>query len=84
MIAEARLEERRPCEIQRPRHYVPRPTFLLLRPLLRYSTTREAYVLRIVGIRFGPVVRIDRRARQQPFDGPDRRRTRQLSQGQPG
>jgi hypothetical protein len=45
-----------------------------LRALLRYSATRDAYVLRIIGRRFGLVLRVDRRAARMPFDGPDRRR----------
>ena len=84
MTVEARLEESRPVRSQRPRHYIRRPIFVLVRPLLRYSTTREAYVLRVVGGRFGPVVRVDRRGRQRPFDGADRRRSRQLGRVQPG
>jgi peptidoglycan hydrolase-like protein with peptidoglycan-binding domain len=83
-IVDAHLEESRPLRSQRQRHYIRRPTFLLVRPLLRYSTTREAYVLRIVGGRFGPVVRIDRRTEQRPVAGPDRRRAGQLRSGQPG
>jgi hypothetical protein len=47
---------------------------MLVRPLLRYSRGRDAYVLRVVGGRFGPVMRPDRRAVREPqFDGVDRR-----------
>jgi len=50
----------------------------MLRPLLRYSVTREAFVLRVVGNSIGPVLRPDRRrrARRQHFDGIERRGVR--------
>jgi hypothetical protein len=60
--------------IPRPRRYIPRGAFVLLLPALRYSTTRDAYVLRIVGNKVGPVLRENRRARALPLSGPDRRR----------
>jgi hypothetical protein len=41
----------------RPRHDLPTPLFVVLRPLFRYSYSRDAYVLRAVGNRLGPVVR---------------------------
>jgi hypothetical protein len=44
-----------------------------MRPLIRYSAMRDAYVLRGVGRHVGPVLRLDRR-RQQHFDGVERRR----------
>jgi hypothetical protein len=60
---------------KRTRRYVPGHWLTLMRPLLRYSATRDAYVLRVIGRRTGPVLRLDRRPRQaQPFDGVDRRR----------
>ncbi len=49
----------------RPRRYVARHWLLPIRPLLRYSATRDAYVLRLVGRRVGPVLRIDRRSRRR-------------------
>ncbi len=59
----------------RKRRYVSRTTVRLLRPLLRYSEGREAYVLRLVGRRFGPVLRQDRRrAGRRGYSGPERRR----------
>jgi hypothetical protein len=59
---------------KRPRHYVARHWLMLMRPMLRYSTTRDAYVLRGVGRRTGPVLRLDRRPRRpRPFDGVERR-----------
>jgi hypothetical protein len=60
----------------RPRRYVPRLWLVLLRPLLRYSLTRDAYVLRGVGRSFGPVLRPDRRRRRRPFEGVERRHAR--------
>jgi hypothetical protein len=39
----------------RPRHLVRPVTLIALRPLLRYSAWRDAYVLRAVGNRTGPV-----------------------------
>lgn len=42
---------------ERPRHYVSPLLLRVLLPLVRYSTSRNAYVLRGVGRRFGPVLR---------------------------
>lgn len=39
----------------RPRHHINAVAFALLRPALRFSYTREAYVLRVVGNHRGPV-----------------------------
>lgn len=59
---------------QRPRRYVARHWFLLLRPLLRYSLSRDAFVLRGIGTSAGPVLRVDRRRRRQSaFAGVERR-----------
>lgn len=58
----------------RPRRYLARQWLLILRPFLRYSATRDAYVLRAIGRSRGPVLRLDRRRRRnQPFAGVDRR-----------
>jgi hypothetical protein len=46
---------------------------VLTRPITRYSVSRDAYVLRVVGRRIGPVLLVDRR-HQRRFDGVDRRR----------
>jgi hypothetical protein len=61
----------------RPRRYVARHWLLILRPVLRYSATRDAFVLRAFGSSVGPVLRPDRRrrGRRQQFDGVERRRT---------
>jgi hypothetical protein len=40
---------------------VGRHWLFVLRPLLRYSATRDAFVLRFVGRSAGPVLRVDRR-----------------------
>lgn len=59
---------------QRPRHYVSRSALAVLRPLLRYSPTRDAYVLRLIGNARGPVFRRERRRAQREHNGPERRR----------
>ena len=59
---------------QRPRRYVSRFWLVVLRPLLRYSPTRDAYVLRGVGNAIGPVLRMDRRRRRtRGYAGVERR-----------
>jgi hypothetical protein len=60
--------------VRRPRHYVSRRSLTLLRPLFRYSYGRDAFVLRGIGTNRGPVLRLERRRRQRPFEGSDRRR----------
>jgi hypothetical protein len=43
-------------------------------PLFRYSLTRDGYVLRVFGRRFGPVLRANRRRRRSSgYTGPERR-----------
>jgi len=65
----------------RPRRYVSPALITATRPFLRYSDRRDAYVLRAVGGRMGPVLRPDRRRRKRRIDwsGPERRRTAALS-----
>jgi len=47
---------------------------VVLAPLLRYSASRDAYVLRLVGARHGPVLLRDRRRRRRArFRGIERR-----------
>jgi len=58
--------------VKRRRHYVARHWLVLARPAFRYSESRDAYVLRAVGRKWGPVLRQDRR-RRQSFDGVERR-----------
>jgi hypothetical protein len=41
----------------RPRHHVAAGVVKALKPLLRFSYSRDAYVLRLVGDRHGPVLR---------------------------
>lgn len=62
----------------RPRRYVARHWLLVLRLLLRYSETRDAYVLRAIGASIGPVLRVERRRRRNSdsFAGAERRGTR--------
>ncbi|HEX8714518.1 MAG TPA: hypothetical protein VF706_03030 [Solirubrobacteraceae bacterium] len=46
-----------------------------LTPLFVYNYNRDAYVLRLVGRRFGPVLKRDRRVhREPPVEGVDMRR----------
>ncbi|MGH2865293.1 MAG: hypothetical protein ACRDJX_08605 [Solirubrobacteraceae bacterium] len=59
---------------KRPRRYLARHWLLLVRPLIRYSAPRDAYVLRLVGRSWGPVLRLERR-RQERFEGVERRRS---------
>ncbi len=59
---------------QRPRRYIARHWLLALKPLLRYSATRDALVLRGIGSSRGPVLRVDRRHSRKPsYDGAERR-----------
>lgn len=57
----------------RPRRYVSPAALLAIRPLFRYSVARDAYVLRLVGNRRGPVMRVNRRRSDNGFGGEDRR-----------
>jgi hypothetical protein len=60
--------------VERPRRYLARHWLALMRPLLRYSATRDAYVLRLIGGRRGPVLRVDRRGRARgAYAGVERR-----------
>ncbi len=58
----------------RPRRYVPQLTLMLVRPLFRYSPSRDAHVLRVIGNSRGPVLRQERRHGQLDHAGPERRR----------
>ncbi len=61
--------------IGRPRRYVAKHWLAILGPAFRYSVTRDAFILRVVGQSVGPVLREDRRERRsQQFDGVERRR----------
>ena len=60
--------------VRRPRRYIAPQWLRLLDPVLRYSGSRDAYVLRAVGNRMGPVLRQDRRQTQRRrLQGPERR-----------
>ena len=59
--------------VPRPRHYVSGITLMLVRPLFRYSLSRDAYVLRVIGNSSGPVLRRERRRIQREFAGSERR-----------
>ena len=58
---------------QRPRHYVSRLMLTLLWPVFRYSRTRDAHVLRLIGHWHGPVLKQERRQTERAYVGPDRR-----------
>lgn len=61
----------------RKRRYVSKQWFSLLTPLLRYSYSCDAYILRGVGRRLGPVLRPERRSSfGDPADGIERRAER--------
>jgi hypothetical protein len=45
----------------------------LARPLFRYSLSRDAYVMRVIGNTHGPVLRRERRHGQREHAGPERR-----------
>jgi hypothetical protein len=59
--------------VQRPRRYVSPVTLTAMRPVLRYSNTRDAFVLRMVGSHRGPVLRRERRVAKAEYGGPERR-----------
>lgn len=40
----------------RPRRHVSQLTLAVIRPLFRYSYSRDAYILRVLGSRRGPVL----------------------------
>jgi hypothetical protein len=62
--------------VQRPRRYVSPVALTAMRPVLRYSSTRDAFVLRVVGSYRGPVLRRERRiAPESEYDGSERRNT---------
>ncbi len=60
----------------RPRHYVPRRWLAIARPVFRYSQIRDAYVLRGVGRKWGPVLKEDRRHSSDAVRRPERRGSR--------
>ena len=66
-------------KVARPRRYISRSLFTVIRPLLRHSVGRDAYVLRVIGNTYGPVLRVNRRARSGEFAGADRRRRTQTA-----
>lgn len=59
---------------RRQRRYIARHWLLVLKPLLRFSVGRDAYVLRGIGGFTGPVLRQDRRRGQRAaYNGAERR-----------
>jgi hypothetical protein len=65
--------------VKRPRRYVARHWIVVSRPLLRYSKGRDAYVLRMVGRKYGPVLRAERRSAHSYDGAHDRRRAAGLA-----
>jgi len=59
--------------VKRPRRYIARRWISVGRPVLRYSQPRDAYVLRVVGRKWGPVLRPDRRHSSSYEGGTERR-----------
>jgi hypothetical protein len=53
-------------ESPRPRRHIPPKALAVLKPFLRFSDSRQAYVLRGVGNRFGPVLAVPRTKRPAP------------------
>ena len=49
----------------RPRRYVAPWVLTLVRPFVRHSSTRDAYVLKAIGNTRGPVLRYDRRRQRR-------------------
>jgi hypothetical protein len=60
--------------VPRKRRFLAGHWLSLLAPVIRYSNSRDAYVLRVVGNRMGPVLRVDRRLERRQVEGVDRRR----------
>ncbi|HUA73533.1 MAG TPA: hypothetical protein VL988_02130 [Solirubrobacteraceae bacterium] len=51
--------------VRRPRRYVAKHWIVLLRPLFGYNFTRDAYLIRGIGRRVGPVLRAERRLHRE-------------------
>jgi len=59
---------------KRTRRYIASHWLFLLKPMFRYDSNRRAYILRGVGNRVGPVLRVDRRVRRKrTAEGAERR-----------
>jgi hypothetical protein len=52
--------------IPRRRRHVSKGTFHLLRPFFRFSDSRQAYILRFIGGRVGPVIAVPSRKPTTP------------------
>ncbi len=59
--------------VKRPRRYVAPRLIAIGRPVLRYSQPRDAYVLRLVGRKWGPVLRSERRRPRSLSEGAELR-----------
>jgi hypothetical protein len=58
---------------RRPRHFVSGLTLRLLVLPFRYSSPRNAYVLRVIGNTHGPVLCRERRRQHRQWPGEERR-----------
>lgn len=67
--------------VKRPRRYVAKHWLVLMRPLFGYNFSRDAYILRGVGRRFGPVLREERRTHRERNRRPWPDRSARLSEG---
>lgn len=71
--------------VPRQRHYLSATAITLCKPVMCFDLPRDAYVLRVVGRRMGPVLRQDRRGPTGivEYGGPERRdRARPAQRGQ--
>jgi hypothetical protein len=67
--------------VKRPRRYVARHWLVLASPLFTYNFSRDAYVLRAIGKRVGPVLREDRRTHREAKRRPWSDRSALLPEG---
>jgi hypothetical protein len=58
--------------VKRPRRYVAPRWIAVGKPVFRFSQPRDAYVLRVVGRKWGPVLRPDRRRPNAVDSAPER------------
>jgi hypothetical protein len=72
--------------VPRQRHYLSATAITFCRPVMSFDLPRDAYVLRVVGRRVGPVLREDRRGPKGivEYGGPERRRRARPAQRRHG
>jgi hypothetical protein len=70
---------------RRRRRYLPPRRLSICRPLIEYDDARDAFILRAVGDRLGPVLRADRRRDGAPaYTGAERRGVARTARSQRG